>query len=578
MGNNGRRNHPFPTLPARGEGENKQQCQDAPSARPWPKWLEPLLLVGLFALAAGLRFYDLNRLPPGLWFDEGLDGLNALSILHEQPLRLYFDNREFFDGKATNAEEPLFAYLLAISIAILGPTALALRVMSAFIGVLTVGVFYGMVRTIWDRRMALLSALLLAMFRWHVHFSRTAFRTILVPLFACLFFWLWWTGIERKRKAHLILAGVILGLGFYTYFAFQLIVPVWLCYWFARWWREKEHRRELVRGLVWPALAAFVVLLPLIGYFVANPDVATGRVGTLSIFERKDESALQQLAPEQRAASAIRQLALNAWANVRQFWWRGDHVAKHNVPYMAVFDSLSSIIFAIGLLATLLGIRRDSREVLILLWAAWLSCASIFSIGAPNLLRTLGMVPAVILILANGFLFIGKAIARGMSQRSVAGALVVLVLWFGAMETYRYFATWRHNPRVPQEFNSAYRQLGEVIASSFNNDDVHVPGDYYGHCTLRYLLYGRKNIYEMRMPDSFVRQPDTTRDRVLIYSPWTFPRAGAQEPPEKWFPHGLVVWAEPDSPFRAFRVPVEDLLTRGRAIEAIRGIQINPTR
>jgi len=547
-------------------------------SKPWPKWVEPLLLSALLVLAAGLRFYDLNRLPPGLWFDEGLEGLNALSILHERHVRLYFDNREFFDGKATNAEEPMFHYLLALSIAILGPTVLALRVVSALVGVLTVGVFYGMVRTIWDRRMALLSALLLAMFRWHVHFSRTVFRTLLVPLFGCLFFWLWWNGVERGRKSYLILAGVVLGLGFYTYFAFQLIVPAWLCYWFVRWRREKERRPELLRGLVWPAVAAFVVLLPLIGYFIANRDVATGRVGALSIFERKDESALQQLAPEQRASSAVRQLALNAWANVRHFWWRGDHVAKHNVPHMAIFDPLTSILFAIGLLATIFGIGRDSRNLLVLLWAGWLACASIFSFGAPNLLRTLGMVPAVVLILANGYLLIGKTIERHMSRPMAVFLLAVSIAWFGANETFRYFVAWGQDPRVPPEFNTAYRQLGEAIAVRFNNDDVHIPGDYCRHCSLRYLLYGRENVHEMRMPDSFVRQSGTTRDRVLIYSPWTFPLDAVQELPQRWFPHGWLAWGEPGVPFRAFRAPVEDLMTPERAAEAIRGVPINPTR
>jgi len=57
-------------------------------------------------------------------------------------------------------------------------------------------------------------------------------------------------------------------------------------------------------------------------------------------------------------------------------------------------------------LATVIGIRRDSRNVLLLLWVACLACASIFSFGAPNMLRTLGMVPAVVLILLNGYLLV----------------------------------------------------------------------------------------------------------------------------------------------------------------------------
>jgi 4-amino-4-deoxy-L-arabinose transferase-like glycosyltransferase len=551
------------------------------SPRPWPKWAEPVLLAAILVLAAGLRTYDLNRLPPGLWFDEGLAGLNALSILHDGHFRLYFDNRAFFDGKATNAEEPMFQYLLALSIAILGPTVLALRLVSALVGVLTIGVFYGMVRAIWDRRMALLSALLLAMCRWHLHFSRTVFRTILVPLFACLFLWLWWNGVERHRKSHLILAGIVLGFGFYTYFACQLLVPAWLCYWFIRWWREKERRRELIGALVWPALVAFVVLLPLFGYFIKNPDVASGRLGSLSIFEQKQESpSMMQLAPEQRAGSPADILAKNLWANVHHFWWRGDHVAKHNVPYMAVFDPVTSVVFALGLLTALFGIRRDSRNALILLWAGWLACASICSLGAPNLLRTLGMVPAVVLILANGYTLIGRTIAKQASRATAALALVLLIGWFGTNEACRYFVTWRNNSDVPREFNTVYRQLCEGVIARFDADDVYIPADYYDYCSVRYLLYGRTNMHQLSLPDSFVRQPNATRDRILIYTPWTFPPFGPDvPPPSRWFPKGRLVWGMDEPPFfNAFEVPAENLMTPERAVQALRGFQINPNR
>jgi len=539
---------------------------DTRDAKPWPRWLEPLFLAAILVLASGLRFYNLNRLPPGLWFDEGLAGLNALSLLHNGHFRLYFDNREFFDGKATNAEEPLFHYLLAPSIAILGPTVLALRLVSALVGVLTVGVFYGMVRAIWDRRMALFSALPLALLRWHVHFSRTVFRTVLVPLFACLFFWLWWRGVERKSRALLILAGIVLGLGFYTYFAFQLVVPVWLCFGFVRWWREKDRRRDLLAGLIWPAVAALVVLLPLMAYFIANPDVAMGRVGSLSIFEKG-------------WGEGFHILARNLWGNIHQFWWRGDHVAKHNVPLMAVFDPLTSVIFALGLIATVWGIGRDSRNALVLLWPAWLACASIFSIGAPNLLRTLGMVPAVVLLLANGYLLIGRTIERWSSRKIAGLALVLLVGWFGANETCRYFVVWRHDPRVPPEFNASYRQLGDAIKAWGDGVDVHIPGDILHHCTVRYLLYGRTNTYELRMPDSLVRQADTARDRVLVYSPMTFPEiASRADLVAIWFPQGDLIWRSRDGFLRAFRIPAGDLMTLQRTAQAIRGLPINPMR
>ncbi|MBM3334925.1 glycosyltransferase family 39 protein, partial [Candidatus Sumerlaeota bacterium] len=485
-------------------------------------------------------------------YDEGLDGLNALSILHDRPLRLYFENREFFDGKATNAEEPLFHYLLAIAIAFAGPTVLALRLTSAIIGTATVGVFYAMVRTIWGRNLALLSALLLAVCRWHVHFSRTSFRTILVPLFACLFFWLWWNGVERRSKIYLILSGIALGLGFYTYFAFQLILPAWLCYIAMRWLVERDHRGNLRQAFIFTVAAALITVAPLIGYFATHHDVATGRVGALSIFAKDFDSAL-------------RTLGHNLWVNIHHFWWRGDHVAKHNVPHMAVFDPLTAAVFLVGLISTIFGVRRDLRNLLVLLWAVWISCASVFSEGAPNLLRTLGMVPAVVLILGNGYVLLFRAAER-VSRRVAIGALVAMLSWFVANETYRYFTVWRADPAVRREFNYSYRQLAQAILSLDKDTDVYLPGDYYSHCSVRYLLYERKNVRPMVIPDSFLATKDARHDRALFYSHMTFlGNTWMGDLLPKVFPEGETIWHSTDGFFAAYQIAAGDLLTPDRA-------------
>src|SRR5262249_58319578 len=74
-------------------------------------------------LAAGLlRVWDLPSLPPGLHHDEAIEGLNALSILDGRP-RFWFP--------AGGGREPLFMYLAAASVWLLGPTALALRLLAA---------------------------------------------------------------------------------------------------------------------------------------------------------------------------------------------------------------------------------------------------------------------------------------------------------------------------------------------------------------------------------------------------------------------------------------------------------------
>ena len=92
----------------------------------WSYWP----LIGVMLVAAGLRLWKLNVLPPGLYHDEAINGVDARMVLSGAGLPLYF--------AANNGREPLFIYLQMVSAAILGANPYALRLVSALIGILTV--------------------------------------------------------------------------------------------------------------------------------------------------------------------------------------------------------------------------------------------------------------------------------------------------------------------------------------------------------------------------------------------------------------------------------------------------------
>ena len=138
------------------------------------RWL-PLVLIVL--IGAALRFYRIGELPPGLYRDEAFYGLDGLRILHGD-LSIYF--------AANNGREGLFMYLLAASIAVLGHTPLALRIVSASIGTLTIVAIYFAGCTMFSHRVGVLSAGILAITFWHLAISRVAFRAILLPFILCV--------------------------------------------------------------------------------------------------------------------------------------------------------------------------------------------------------------------------------------------------------------------------------------------------------------------------------------------------------------------------------------------------------
>ena len=101
---------------------------------------QPTLLLVTVLVAAFLRLYQLDLLPPGLFYDEAYNGLDVRGILTGVQFPLYFPGN--------NGREPIFLYLQSLFVAGLGYTPYALRVTAAFTGILTVAVVYWLFHTL----------------------------------------------------------------------------------------------------------------------------------------------------------------------------------------------------------------------------------------------------------------------------------------------------------------------------------------------------------------------------------------------------------------------------------------------
>jgi len=154
-------------------------------SKPWSRLCVGVALLLVTALAAGLRFYRIDQIPPGLHYDEAFNNLLALRLPQWEPFPPFFFDVEF--GRSV-----LHPYLIALLFQITGPIVLGGRLVSALAGTLTVPLLSF---TVWEmfreeagkRRaaaLALTSALSLALLYWHVHLSRIGMEYVMVPALA----------------------------------------------------------------------------------------------------------------------------------------------------------------------------------------------------------------------------------------------------------------------------------------------------------------------------------------------------------------------------------------------------------
>ncbi|MFW5691079.1 MAG: ArnT family glycosyltransferase [Chloroflexota bacterium] len=216
-----------------------------------------LFAAGLVALCAGMggaHLFNPRRARPGApYIALALTLLLAFGLrvvaLGER-VHLFVDEMHFVEGVIALRADPhtalleprpgiaafswFYADLQARSVALLGPSLLALRLASAVFGTLTVAAVYLLGVWLGDRRAGLLAALLLATFPPHVHFSRLAFNNIADPFFGTLALACLVRGLRSTPQGRLPwfgVAGVLLALTQYWYEGGKLVYPALIITW-----------------------------------------------------------------------------------------------------------------------------------------------------------------------------------------------------------------------------------------------------------------------------------------------------------------------------------------------------------
>ena len=425
---------------------------------------ELILLVLVLLVAVFLRFYHLDTIPSGLSYDESENGIDALKILNgERPIFLI----------ENSGREVLFIYLQALSLHLFGRTDFALRIVPAFIGILTVVVAYPLIRRMFRVRVALLACGWFSISLWHVLFSRVGLRSISLPLLLAVGFYCLWRGLEgistqvearhtslpsttpdrSKPAIWFALGGVAIGLSLYTYtparFApfFLLLLALYIAF---------LHRRLLRHTLPGLALALALIALvslPLGLFFLSHPASFLERIQEVWVFN-----------PELHEGSPRRAILDSSLRTLGMFAIRGDVYWHSSISGRPLFDPLSGTLLLVGLG---LAVRRFKEPAygFILISLVVMFIPSLLAVqGTPSPIRAIALIPVIFILPALGTTWLWDAWDSHLSSRKtgvsrVMRALPVLLVMGGflggAFYTYHsYFDLWAKSPDLWRSFDS----------------------------------------------------------------------------------------------------------------------------
>ncbi|MEM7330811.1 MAG: hypothetical protein AAF490_01875 [Chloroflexota bacterium] len=456
------------------------------------QWIMILVLL----LAFSVRTWQIQEMPPGWRDDELINSLVISQKVLDGDFAVYYAD--------ASGHEALYHALNAGMLGLFVANAMGIRLLSVFLGVLTVALTYQVGKQFGGASVGLIASATLAMSFWSLMYSRIGLRHVLTPplmLGAVMFFMQAWHSIgnhpdkeeKRERSAKIAsgfiptvyyaVAGLFVALGLYTYFASRGVPLIFLAILgygaIFMWPRFKQNWQG---ALLMFGITA-VLAIPLIQVLQNQPE-SEARVAELAV--PLVEAELGNYEP----------LRHHVVVTLSMFHADGDDEWLYNIPHRPVFRGVTAVIFWLGVLIVIWEaakplIQRIRKQNLTLqqekrafnsafLFAWWMAGISPGFISVPpaSLGHTILAMPAVFILLAVP---IGRVIGdwglvtgdRGSESRfplALASSsslvlipLILLTSFVAVRDWPDYFVDWSERGLVRFLYRADIRDVADYV-------------------------------------------------------------------------------------------------------------------
>ena len=397
-----------------------------------------LALIAILILAAGIRLYNLDDLPAGLWFDEADNLFQARQYARDPgQIPVY--------APSTNLPT-MFLMPIAAVVKLAGVAITTPRLVAAAFGLLGVVATYLFVRHALGTSAALIAGFLVAVMRWDLNWSRIGMHGITGVLFAALTGWLTLRAIRTGRASDYAFAGASLGLGMWFYAPlrmFPLVVGFTLL---------------LHLLIVRPSLRTYAVnvaTMAILALFVAAPVVQFAMDNSEQFFERTETTSLFNLTPREEWATQLRSSLVR---HVFMFNAEGDPNPRHNLPNAPMLDRITGALFLLGFFFALVRWRRVALFTLPF-WVFFMVLPGVLTVPweTPQSLRSILVIPAVAALAALVIDLLWrtwKDVPWRLVRRLALPAVLALLAVAAYLNVDLYFGDQANDPRVYAAFST----------------------------------------------------------------------------------------------------------------------------
>lgn len=354
----------------------------------------------------------------------------------------------------------LYTYWQSWTMALFGRDFLGFRMVSAITGTLTVAATWWLARHLFDRRAALLAALLLAVLPPHIHFSRLALNNIAEPLFGTLALAYIARGLQSGARRDFVLAGVSLGLTQYFFEAGRWLYPPLVALWLLWVWGVDRRRLSIAmrRHLLAMLGIALLLALPVYAVLVADAGHIAGRMESSGVSSEFIVGLFTgESDREMFVANAL--YAFLTYVNKPEIYiFYGGVQSLITTPVVPLF------VLGLATLVLRCLTRRGVGAMLVLLWIASTSAGNALMVQPYSSPRFVVAFPALAIMMAVGLWMLGRLLAAPGIGRRVGwfGSAVVLALLCGGQVAYYFGPHLAHFNRQFREVRN-YRDVEDAL-------------------------------------------------------------------------------------------------------------------
>lgn len=486
-----------------------------------------IILFLILILALILRGYKINSLP-SLNPDEAALGYNTYSLLltgkdeHGHTWPLHFQS--FGDFKPGG-----YVYLDLSFIKTLGLTSLAVRLPNLIFSLLTIYIIYLLVNLVAENSIiALLSAFVLTISPWHIHFSRGAWESSTALFFLTLGIYWFYLYIIKKIPKFLYLFPIPLALSFYIYHSVRVVGPALFLIFFIIYFK-KLFQPKIIISLIIGAL----ITIPVLYSFLHNGGAARfGGVGLTADYgpvARAEELRNQEGAPTlfNRIVNNKRVLYAIDWGekyashfDLNFLFINGDEVPRSKSPDMGQLYLLELPLLFLGIIYVLKS--KTQLKQLLLPWLFAAPIASSLTFQAPSALRALPMVVPLTVFIACGIYYLFYLIPKSFYKILI----IVLFILYSYSVAYYLDAYFIHAPkRYSFAWNTGFSDIIPYVNSQKDKFQNIYFTDKYDQPYILYLFFSQyppQNFQpqsQLTLPDKFGFSTVTKIDNITFKVP-----------------------------------------------------------